>query len=364
MPNSVDVSMIDLKNLLKALEVELEFNQIEIGVLEKPLSIDFYDRWLSKNLFGTMRYLVEHAQIKRTPQLINPDLKSVITFSQAYYPIVHKFHEKVPARLSTYSQNSDYHYWLKDKLTKVIQQLTDQFPNQIFLPYIDSGPILERNWAYQNGHGWFGKNSCLIHPKFGSLFFIAEILTDLKLPLQPDILPLPDFCGKCTKCIDACPTQAIQQDRTLKADQCISYLTIEAKGPPPEHLRPKINDWFFGCDICQTVCPWNIKLFKIQKHADEKNISSEVTLSLSSQEKTELIKFFKFLLTASHKQIQKKFIGSPLSRAGAKGLKRNALIVIANRKLDELKAEVINLKSEPYFEELAQWTLTQLELIP
>ncbi|MBY0555010.1 tRNA epoxyqueuosine(34) reductase QueG [bacterium] len=349
-----------LKNSLKLLKDSFELNQIEAHKIKSPLSIDFYEKWLANNYQGTMEYLNTHLPIKKNPLLLDSKLKSVISVAQSYYPAVEPIDNKSPARIALYAQNQDYHIWLKQKLIKIIEQLKISFPNETFLPFVDSGPILERDMAYQNGLGWFGKNSCLIHPQHGSLFFVAEILTTMEILTEDQTFePIPDFCGKCTKCMDICPTEALIAPRTLKADQCISYLTIEAKTAPPIELRKKIGDWFFGCDLCQTVCPWNEKVFRKKNIETSDLTSTQKLLPLSDTKKKDLIDYFRFLLTSSHKQIQKHHFGSPLSRAGAKGLKRNALIVIANQNLAELKKEVKSLETDE-LKELADWTLAQL----
>ncbi|MBC7419734.1 MAG: tRNA epoxyqueuosine(34) reductase QueG [Bdellovibrio sp.] len=348
-----------LNETLSGLRQTLCFNQIEIGPLGTPLTIDFYQKWLSANHYGSMNYLKEHFEVKKNPLQLASELKSVISISQSYFPVTKPHTEKIAGRTALYAQNEDYHYWLKEKLIRVIDELKKTYPNEVFLPFVDSGPVLERNWAYQNALGWFGKNTCLIHPEHGSLFFIAEILTSIDAQNNSPIEALPDFCGKCQKCIEICPTQALVSPREMKADLCISYLTIEAKTSPPIELRKKMGDWFYGCDLCQTVCPWNEKVFRQKNINKSSDTSTDFILNLPSEEKAELVIFFKWLLTSSHKQIQKKFLGTALGRAGAKGLKRNALIVIANRNLTELKNEVENLELKE-LAELKSWTLAQL----
>jgi epoxyqueuosine reductase len=347
-----------IENKLEAFKDDFGLSQIKFGALRAPLTIEFYEKWISQDYQGTMSYLKEHLPFKKNPQILNSQITSVISVAQSYFPAVEPPPVDVPARVALYSQNQDYHYWLKEKLKKIIEKLQVEFPNAVFLPFVDSGPILERDMAYQNGLGWFGKNTCLIHPEKGSLFFIAEILTDL--PTEHRFEPLPDFCGKCQKCIEICPTGALESPKILNASTCISYLTIESKEAPPLELRKKIGDWFFGCDLCQTTCPWNEKIFRLQKIEISDLTSTALNLELSPQKRNELVRYFKFLLTASNKQIQKFHFGSPLSRAGAKGLKRNALVVIANKNLYELKSEIKNLKTSEWTE-LAEWTLQQLE---
>lgn len=350
--------MDDFKKTLNHCLQEFNLDQIEVGPIKSPVTIRFYENWLQENHYGTMTYLKDHYDIKKNPQLLDQRLQSVISIAQPYYPVELPHAEKNPARVALYAQNMDYHFWLKEKLKQIVAQLQAQFPHEIFLPYVDSGPILERNWAYENRLGWFGKNTCLIHPEKGSLFFIAEIMTS-KAVEGEGLEPLPDFCGKCQKCIEICPTQALISPRKLKADQCISYLTIESKEVPPLDLRTKIGDWFFGCDLCQTVCPWNEKVFRKKEIPRTSELSTSLRLNLDTNDRSDLIVYFRWLLTASHKQIQKKTLGSPLARATAKGLKRNALIVIANQNLFELQTEVENLKLEP-LNELKEWALNQL----
>ena len=349
-----------LRNKLDSIKTTQQLTQIEISSIKKPITIEFYQKWLALGYHGTMKYLSEHFQYKSDPTKLFPNLKSVISIAQSYFPAEAPSKTKMPARTALYSQNDDYHHWLKEKLNLIIKELQVYYPNELFFPYVDSGPILERDMAYQNQLGWFGKNTCIIHPAHGSLFFIAEIFTSLDLSAETENLaPLPDFCGTCQKCIEICPTQAIVSPRVLKADQCISYLTIEAKTAPPVELRKKIGDWFFGCDLCQTVCPWNEKVFRKNEIPKTDKNSTELKLKLSAETRQELVAYFTFLLTSSNKKIQKHHIGSPLLRAGAKGLKRNALIVIANQNITELKKLVLDMK-EPELQELAHWAAEQL----
>lgn len=353
--------MDSLAQKLKDLKNSLGLNQLEMGPLATPLTISFYEKWIGQNFHAEMTYLKDHLPQKKDPRLLQENLNSVITVTQSYFPTLQKLDQPIPARIATYAQNKDYHFWLKEKLNAIITELKITYPEHDFLPFVDSGPILERNWAYENGMGWFGKNTCLIHPQFGSLFFIAEILTTLPATdLENKIEPLPDFCGKCTKCIDICPTGALTEPHVLKAELCISYLTIESKTNPPLELRPKMSDWFFGCDLCQTTCPWNEKVFRKLQLPEQPATTTTSYLKSDSAQEAELIVFFRSILTSSNKQIAKNFYGTPLFRAGGNGLKRNSLIVIANKKLTALRPEVTALLGHPKFDELATWCLQQL----
>lgn len=346
----------ELKNHLKSIQTHLNFDILSATKLEQPLTLDFYKKWIAAGLHSEMQYLEQHLKFKEQPQLLNSTLKSAITLAQSYLPAQIPLTLSVPARTAFYAQNMDYHYWLKDKLNHTIKQLSAIYPNEVFLPYVDSGPILERDLAYKGGLGWFGKNTCIINSQKGSFFFLAEILTSLEIDNQNP--RHEDLCGKCNLCIESCPTQAIEPNKVLKAEKCISFLTIESKQIPPIEIREKIGDWFFGCDICQSVCPWNHK--KLKSLFIEKSHITNPLLMLSETEKQNLTAFLREILTSSNKQIQKKFFGTPYMRSGGFGLKRNALIVIANRKLTELIAEVDTLCSNPRLGELAQWTKTKL----
>lgn len=341
---------------------QLGLDQVSFIPLSQPITISFYNKWLDQNYYGTMNYLKEHADLKGDARKINPDYRSVITVTQSYFPAVQPASVPLPARTALYAQNNDYHFWLKEKLNQAIQLLQAKYPNEIFAPYVDSGPILEKDLGYRGGHGWFGKNSCLIHPQKGSLFFVAEILTSLQQPEENaiEIIPKADMCGTCTRCMDSCPTGAIIEPKVIKADQCISYLTIESKTAPPIELRSKINDWFFGCDICQTVCPWNEKVFRTKKIPASYLTETQPYLNINPEEQKALVDFFRMILTSSNKSLQKHFYGTALHRSGGFGLKRNAMIVIANRKMSELQPEVLSFIKDPKLAELAEWTLAQL----
>lgn len=344
----------EIKYLIDDLAQGLGFSHFGVTALNRPLSFEFYRQWLQEGLHGDMEYLEEHAPIKEEPQKRWPRARSAFVFAIPYFPHPEKNpHSNLrQARTSLYAQGLDYHFWFKDRMAQLCTKLQSALPDEEFLPLTDSSPVLERDLANRAGLGWVGKNTCLIHPKKGSLFFIGEIYTSLSL--QTEIQPLPDFCGNCQKCLEICPTGALLEPRKMDATKCISYLTIESRRVPPLELRSQIGDWFFGCDLCQTVCPWNQKVFKGQ-------LSIEKQLSLTAENEALLEEDLRYILTASGKKISKDFLGTPMSRAGSFGLKRNALVVIGNRKIVRLKGEVAELCRHEKLGELAQWTLTQLE---
>lgn len=344
----------EMKSLIDETLEDLGFSHFGFTSLSKPLSFEFYKEWLNQGLHGDMKYLEDHAPIKEEPRSKWPRAQSALVFAIPYFPHPEKKQDfpLKQARVSLYAQGMDYHFWFKERMAELCKKLQGLMPEEEFLPFTDSSPVLERDLAKRAGLGWVGKNTCLIHPKKGSLFFIGEIYTSLKL--ETEIEPLPDFCGTCTRCIDICPTGALLEPRKMDARKCISYLTIESRQVPSEELRPQIGDWFFGCDLCQTVCPWNQKVFKGQ-------LSIETNLTLTQENEELLINDLRYILTASGKKIGRDFLGTPLARAGSFGLKRNALIVVANKRIKALSEEVKTLLQHEKLGELASWTLKQIE---
>lgn len=337
----------ELKFLTPQLQ-ELGFAGVGYSLTTQPLSFKYYEDWIAQDFHGEMTYLKKHLSVKSDLKMINANINSIFSFNYPYR-VLKKENSALfsSLKLALYAQDEDYHLWLKAKLDKIVEQLQKRFPNDFFLGVTDTYPLLERDFAYQNHLGWIGKNSCLLHPQKGSLFLIGNILTSLKIPVIPHA-PIHDFCGKCTRCLDACPTSAIRNNKTLDSQKCISYWTIESKQLPPLEIRPKISDHFFGCDICQTVCPWNGKILN--------------SLSPKKPDTKELVQELKFILSASPEEINKLTKNTPLFRSKSFGLKRNALIVIANLKLHELYDEVEKLLADEKLKPLTQWTLDCLNL--
>jgi epoxyqueuosine reductase len=342
-----------LQEFLESKMNELGFSHFGLSSLSRPFSFEIYQNWLKEGLHGEMEYLKVHAGIKENAQLKWPQARSALVFAVPYHPHPEPTAEfpLKQARVSLYAQGCDYHFWFKSRLQELCNDLKARFPKEEFIPMTDSAPVLERDLAYRAGLGWIGKNTCVIHPKKGSLFFLGEIYSSLTLDITNT--PVHDFCGTCTRCMDICPTQAITEPRKLDARKCISYLTIESREVPPVELRGKIGDWFFGCDLCQTVCPWNGKLFKNQLSVALIEKKSPLDLKALEEE-------LRFILTSSGKQIEKTFRGTPLARAGSFGLKRNALLVANNRGLKNLLPEVQALMDHPKLGELAEWVYSRL----
>lgn len=342
----------DLKEFLDPLIESLGLSHYGVAELGRPLSFDFYEAWLSEGLQGDMDYLQTHAPIKEKPQREWPQMKSALVFAIPYFPHPEPL-ESAPlkqTRISLYAQGRDYHFWFREKMQSLIAQLKIRYPQEEFLAMTDSAPVLERDLARRAALGWVGKNTCLIHPKKGSLFFIGEVYTSLSL--KSGTAELPDFCGTCRRCLDICPTQALVEPRKMDARKCISYLTIESRQLPEESLRPQMGDWLFGCDLCQTVCPWNQKVFGAR-------LSVEKTQSLDADQTAKLREELRYLLRSSGKQLEKDFKGSPLARAGSFGLRRNAMIVAVNRGFKDLQNEIELYLEHPKLGELSRWALRE-----
>jgi len=212
------------------------------------------EKWLKGQMHGEMQYMENHFDKRLDPRLLVDDAKSVISLGYNYYTTDNQKYNDAP-KISKYAYGLDYHDVIKDKLKVLLQYIQEHIGEVGGRAFVDSAPILERAWAKKSGLGWIGKNSNLISRKQGSFFFLCELIIDL--PLAYDIPPTKDYCGTCTKCLDACPTEAIVAPQIVDGSKCISYLTIELKKEIPDDFVGKMDNWMFGCDICQDVCPWN-----------------------------------------------------------------------------------------------------------
>ncbi len=343
---------VDISKILNAHGLE----HFGMKSLQPALSFTHYKNWIHEGAQAGMEYLKKDLALKENPNHFLPKARSIISLTFSYFPELPGAEDFAFAnnRVAYYARGDDYHFWLKDKLKKITEELGQIFPGEEFWAFTDSIPILERDYAAQNGLGWIGKNTCLIDRSKGSLFFIGEILTSLKIEASIDASQ--DHCGTCTRCIEACPTGALSaEQRRLDANLCISYWTIEAKEPAPIELRAKLGDWLFGCDICQEVCPWNKKIIAAAP-------TPPTPLSPEAHRKN-LVQELQTIFNLSNRKLAKLIAKTPLNRAGAKGLKRNALILAANLKLLELKIDIEGCKFEDEkLKDLKQWTLDQLSL--
>lgn len=212
------------------------------------------EAWLEQGMHGKMGYMSNHFDKRVDPTKLVPGAKSVISLLYNYHNPDRQQDETAP-KISQYAYGKDYHFVIKDKLKSLFNYISENIGEIDGRVFVDSAPVLERDWARRAGNGWVGKHTLLLNPKAGSYFFLAELISDLELP--PDA-PIKDYCGTCTRCIDACPTEAIAPEGYLvDGSKCISYLTIELKEALPTAFQDKMENWMFGCDICQQVCPWN-----------------------------------------------------------------------------------------------------------
>ncbi|MGM1055235.1 MAG: tRNA epoxyqueuosine(34) reductase QueG [Bacteroidota bacterium] len=210
------------------------------------------ENWLTKNMHGEMRYMENHFDKRLDPTKLVEDSKSVISLLLNYYP--EETQREDSYKISKYAYGTDYHFVIKDKLKELLQFMKNEIGDVDGRAFVDSAPVLDKAWAAKSGLGWIGKNSNLLTKQVGSFYFIAELIVDLELETDS---PVTDHCGSCTACIDACPTQAIVEPYKVDGSKCISYFTIELKEELPNSVKGQFDDWMFGCDICQDVCPWN-----------------------------------------------------------------------------------------------------------
>jgi len=242
--------------LIKTLAKSLGFEFCGIAraeFLEKEAPL--LETWLNKNYHGQMAYMANHFDKRLDPTLLVDGAKTVVSLIYNYFPPERLPEGKEDLKLAKYAYGKDYHFVIKDKLKDMLSQLQEQIGEIGGRAFVDSAPIMERQWAQRAGLGWLGKNSLLLNRSMGSFFFLAELIIDLEV--TPDIPSTKDYCGSCTRCVDACPTDAITQAGVVDASKCISYFTIELKEEIPSSVKGKFENWMFGCDICQDVCPWN-----------------------------------------------------------------------------------------------------------
>jgi epoxyqueuosine reductase len=220
------------------------------GFLEEEASR--LESWLNKNYHGEMSYMDNHFDKRLNPTLLVDDSKSVISLLLNYYPS--EFQNENSYKISKYAYGQDYHFVIKEKLNELLCYIQEEIGEVSGRAFVDSAPVLDKAWAAKSGLGWIGKNSNLLSQKVGSFYFIAELIIDLDLEYD---YAVTDHCGTCTACIDACPTEAIVAPYIVDGSKCISYFTIELKDNIPAEMKGKFDDWMFGCDVCQDVCPWN-----------------------------------------------------------------------------------------------------------
>ncbi|MCZ2084197.1 MAG: tRNA epoxyqueuosine(34) reductase QueG [Flavobacteriales bacterium] len=294
-------------NLIKAKAKKFGFDSCGISradFLEEDAKP--FESWLNKNYNGEMSYMENYFDKRLDPRLLVEGSKSVISLSYNYFPEEDLFGID-QLKISKYAYGEDYHEIIKEILRDMVAELQEEIGDFQYRVFTDSAPILERSWARKSGIGWVGKNANLITKQTGSFYFLAEIICDLELQTDHSTT---DHCGSCRKCIDACPTNAIVSDRVIDGSKCISYATIELKNEIPDSFKNKMEDWMFGCDICQDVCPWN----RFAKpHQQEKFKPNSYLKNLEKSDWKEL----------SQELFSEIFRKSPVKRTKFAGLKRN-----------------------------------------
>lgn len=264
------------------------------------------EEWLQRGYQGKMSYLENYFDKRLDPRLLVPGAKSIITLGYNYYPS-EDLAQNSSLKIAKYAYGEDYHFVVKDKLKALLEELRLSIGEIDGRAFVDSAPVMERAWAQRAGMGWVGKNSLLLNKQMGSFFFLAELIIDLELDYDS---PIKDYCGTCTACMDACPTEAIPEPYVVDGSKCISYFTIELKEAIPEEVKGKFDNWIFGCDICQDVCPWN----RFSKpHHEKKFEPSDELKKLSKNDWKEI----------TEEVFQQVFKKSAVKRTKLEGLQRN-----------------------------------------
>jgi epoxyqueuosine reductase len=265
------------------------------------------EKWLNKGMHGAMLYMERHFDMRVNPAKLVPGAKSVITLLKNYFPSAGQA-EAAP-KISKYAFGKDYHDVIREKLTELTELIRLNIGEVHGRGFVDSAPVLEKTWAQKSGLGWIGKNGNLLTKQSGSFFFIATLITDLEL--EYDDLFAKDYCGTCTKCIDACPTDAILPDKVIDGSRCISYFTIELKEAfIPGEMKGKFENWVFGCDICQDICPWN----RFSKpHQEVRFTPVPEILNMTTKEWEAM----------TEEEFRKIFNDSPIKRTKYRGIQRN-----------------------------------------
>jgi epoxyqueuosine reductase len=335
---------VEIEQQIRAQAATLGFTLCGVTRLSPLPREQFFSNWLSQGHAGEMAYLAREPQRRLNPAIPFPEAKSVICLGYPYAP-PHlpeiDWRQQLRGRIAAYAAGLDYHDTILAKLQTLVRHLQETVPGLWARPYVDTGPLFEREWAYRSGLGWFGKNTMLLHKGVGSGFFLAEILVNIEL--EGDGIPQA-HCGTCTRCLTDCPTGALEEGYVLKAPLCISYLTIEHRGPIPRELRPKMANWIFGCDVCQDVCPWNKKFAQPREELVE-----ELFPSLTE------------LMTLDEAGFRLRFARSAIRRTKRRGLLRNVAIALGNsgnpQAIPSLQTALCD--PEPLIRSHAAWALGQ-----
>jgi epoxyqueuosine reductase len=352
---------------LKEQAFALGFERAGIAPAGPADGFDRLQEWLGRGFAGTMDYMKRHEEARRHPASVLPDVRSVLMVGMNYAPQPEVLdnrekgslesllplqrgskHASPTGKIARYARGADYHDVLRTKLNNLLCWVEQEVPGTRGRGVVDTAPLLERDFARRAGLGWIGKNTMLIDTRLGSYFFLGALLLDLELP--EDAPFAHDHCGTCTACLDACPTQAFPAPGLLDARRCISYLTIELRGPIPDELRAPMGEWVFGCDICQEVCPWNRKA------------PPGLESALQPRRDLEAVDLIE-LLSLSEEDFRRRFKGTALLRSKRRGLLRNAAIALGNQgnaaALPALEKALGD--QEPLVREAAAWAIARIQ---
>ena len=334
----------ELKAAFLAEAHALGFDVCRVASAGKPTHAAEFREWLGEGMHGDMAWLERNADRRTDPDLVLPGARSIVALGMNYWnsePASDP--HSTPGRIARYAWGDDYHDIIEPRLWQLDEWMQKHGGTQ--RQYVDTGPVLERDFAALSGLGWQGKSTMLIHPKLGTWLFLASILTTLELP--PDE-PMRDHCGKCTRCITACPTGAITSPHKLDARLCISYLTIENKGPIPEPLRPLLGDRIYGCDDCLDACPWN----RFAQKSRESRFAARDFVTMPLRD----------FLALDDAAFRSLFRGSPIKRIKRARFLRNVCVALGNvgtgEDLSALKTSAAD--PDPLIEEHAQWAIQQI----
>ena len=343
--------MSTLTQQIQAHANELGFELVGVTPAAHSETIARYREWIENGYAGKMHYLEKHLSLKTDVRQLLAEARSVISLAMNYYtldPPEALAQDPGRGQISRYAWGDDYHELIRERLLELVTFIKQTAESELKTRVcVDTAPIIEREYAQKAGIGWIGKNTNLIHWRSGSWYFLAEVLVNIVL--ESDTPELRGSCGTCTRCIEACPTDAIIEPNLLDSRRCISYLTIELKESIPKTLRPEIGNWIFGCDICQEVCPWNSKAVSTTETGFQPRDGNFTPKLLS-------------LVGMTQEEFSRRFKGSPIKRAKRRGFLRNVLVAIGNwgtqRAVPALKDALTD--DEPLVRSHAAWALGRI----
>lgn len=348
---------MDIRSSVVSIATALGFDKVRISSVASGMDTEFVHSWVKKGYAGEMAYLEKRADERADPHRVLPGAKNAICVALVYdreIPDHQLSEDKARGRIARYAGGEDYHSVMLERLEALATAIQVRISRTFdYRAYVDTGPILERTLAARGGLGWIGKNTLLLDRELGSYFFIGVVLTDLEMELDE---PVSDLCGSCTACLDACPTDAFPEPHVMNASKCLSYTTIEKRGMTPDELREPQGNWVFGCDICQEVCPWNLR-----KNRTIPLPGAELRKRLEPKEQF-VFPSLRWILDLDEENWKEVTAKTSLRRAKWHGLLRNALVAAGNSG-DLSLLESINRHakgSEPELRLHAEWAISQL----